>query len=477
MRRIRATLAAITALGLGLSAGNLPVIVAADTADNPSLTISQLKITSSNGQFVALYNLTSQPVDMSKYQLQYFNHYDLGKATSSKLIALTGTLPPHGYYLINDGPIVLCYQMMIDSVSLGLSSTAGTLQLLAFNQASAGGGVTTSLQDYVGWSKTSASGAQTMPSNTNAFLKRQPLDINNNPDIDEPGTGSWQTVQPDPANACNLVTNTGLPVPSSKSSSTLLTGSEPPAIFTTELGDIFTANAGSIIPTSNVGLLAPRITELLPNPIGTGNDAEEEYIELYNPNNVSFDISGYVLQTGLTSSKNYTFPTGSILPPKIFKAYHSDITSLSLSNTASQAKLADPLNNTIAASDTYTNAKDGQAWALADSKWYWTTYATPNAANVIKQPLSKKAAAASAKSKVAKTKTTKIKVAKIKKPATTAASSYSDEEPSVIPVHTRTLALVAGLALLYGAYEYRADLANRFHQLRKYLGSWRANRQ
>lgn len=455
-------------------AGGLPVIVAADTANNPSLTISQLKITSSNGQFVTLYNPGQQPVDMSRYQLQYFNHYDLGKATSSKLIALSGTLPPHGYYMVNDGPLLLCYQMMIDSVSLGLSSTAGSLQLIAFNQSGAGGGVSSVLQDYISWSKTTASGTTTLPANTNSFLLRQPFDINNNPDIDEPGTGSWQVVQPDPGNACNLITNTGTSVAAPANHSTYLNGNEPPANSDWSYDDAPAANA--IIPVSNIGLMAPRITELLPNPLGTGNDAEEEFIELYNPNNVSFDLSDSVLQTGLTTLKSYTFPTGTILPANSFKAYYSETTSLSLSNTSSQAKLSDSLGNIIAATDTYTSAKDGQAWALANTKWQWTTSPTPNTNNNIKQPISKKAAAAQAKAKTAKTKTTKLKTPKIKKPSTTAASSFEDEEPSVIPVHTRTLALIIGLALLYGAYEYRTDLANRVHQLRRYLGSWRKNR-
>src|SRR4051794_6177957 len=84
---------------------------AADTVNAPSLVISQLKITSGNGQLVTLYNPTNGALDMSKYRLEYFNNYDLAKATSSRLIALSGTVPPHGYYMVNDSAMLLCYQL------------------------------------------------------------------------------------------------------------------------------------------------------------------------------------------------------------------------------------------------------------------------------------------------------------------------------------------------------------------------------
>jgi hypothetical protein len=478
MRRTKVLLTAITAaclLGSPLI-GN-KVIVAADTASAPSLVISQLKITSSNGQFITLYNTTNTAVDMSKYQLQYFNSYDLGKATSSKLIALSGLLPPHGYYMVNDSALLLCYQLTINSVSLGLSSTAGMVELLAFSQSTPGGSVTPILQDYVAWSKTAATGAQTLPVNLNAFLLRQPVDSQNRPSISSPGSGSWQIVQPDAANACNLVTATGSAVASGQSQ--LLPATEPPATIVSLVAEeaSVTSSTTAVLPAVDIGLMAPQITELLPNPDGTGNDTTDEFIELYNPNSVSFDLTGFSLQTGLTSYRIYNFPANTLLPAKSFTVFNSEATSLSLSNTGSQAKLLDPFGNTISTSDIYANAKDGQTWALANGKWYWTTTVTSGAANVIKQPVSKKTKAAAAKS----TKKTKagVKGAKTTKAAkpTTLASSYTEEEPPTTPIHAWTLALVAGGALLYGAYEYRADLANRMRQLRSQLGFGRTDRR
>ncbi len=453
--------------------------VAADTVNVPSLTISQLKITSSNGQFITLYNATNTPLDMSKYQIEYFNNYDLTKATSSKLIALSGMVPPHGYFMVNDSALLLCYQLTVDSASLGLSSAAGLVEVLAFNQSNPGSAVAPALQDYVGWSKTATTGAQTLPANTNAFLQRLPVDMHNNPSIIAPGTGSWQTVQPDPANACNLITgSTGLAAQTGLNQ--LLPSSEPPATIVNLSADDNIGSASvntGVLPASDIGLMAPQVTELLPNPVGTGNDTKDEYIELYNPNGVSFDLSGFALQSGTTSLHNYTFPPGTTLPAHGFKAFYSKVTGLSLSNSGGQVKLLDPLGNSISAAEAYGVAKDGQAWALAKGKWYWTTSPTPSAANVIKQPISgKKGGSSSAKAKSKKVAAGKTKSAKTTKLPKTMLASGNSEKPSSTPIHPWTLALIAGLALLYGIYEYRTDLANRVYQFRSYIKTRRADR-
>jgi hypothetical protein len=472
MRRIKRSLQAIiTAIVLGglLVAGH-STPARADTANAPSLTISQLKITSSNGQFITLYNATNTALDMSKYQLEYFNSYDLGKSTSSKLIALSGIVPPHGYFMVNDSALLLCYQLTVDSVSLGLSSTAGLVEVLAFNQSGPGSPVTPVLQDYVGWSKTAAPGAQTLPASTNAFLQRLPVDAGNNPLVGTPGAGSWQSVQPDSNNACNLVGagsgNSGV-VPTGLNQ--LLPSTEPPAtILEADSGGSSAAPATATMPASDIGLMAPSVTEILPNPTGTGNDSTDEFIELYNPNSTSFDLSGFSLQAGTTSLHTYTFPAGTSLPAQSFTAFYSTTTGLSLSNSGGQVKLLDPFGSSISATDMYDAASDGQTWALAKGKWYWTTTATPGKANIIKQPPAKKKV--SAKTAASKNKTAKTSKGKVKAVKTDSGNAASDAA-ATSPIHLWTLALVAGAALLYGAYEYRADLANRIHQLRQHFGA------
>ncbi len=450
---------------MALVAAHLLTSSKVTAADAPSLVISQLKITSSNGQFITLYNATDAELDMSKYQLEYFNNYDLGKATSSKLIPLTGVVPPHGYYMVNDDALRLCYQLTVDSTSLGWSSTAGLVEVFGYNQSGPGGSVVPILQDYVSWSKTAVNGAQALPSDTSTFLRRQPVDAQNNPSVESAGSGSWQSVQPDPANPCNIISTTGVPIAAPTGLGQLLPGSEPAATIISVAAD--SGQTAPSMPAADIGLQAPSVSELLPNPNGTGNDATDEFIELYNPNSKVFDLSGFILQTGMTTTRNYVFPAGSSLPAGGFVAFHASKTGLSLSNSGSQVKLLDPFGNSISASGAYGTAKDGQSWALAKGKWYWTTQPTPAKANVIKQPTDAK-------------KSTKKSSSKTKASAKTAAhfnsSGAPDDETATTPVHPWTLALIGGLALLYGAYEYRVDLANRFRQYRRNLTARRGNR-
>ncbi|MEO7364622.1 MAG: lamin tail domain-containing protein [Candidatus Saccharimonadales bacterium] len=438
----------------------------AETTAVPSLTISQLKITSSNGQFVMLYNSTNTTLDMSNYQLEYFNSFDLSKATSSKLISLTGKLPPHGYYMINDDSLLLCYQLTVSSVSLGFSSTAGFIEVLGLSQSAPGGGVTTNLQDYVGWSKSGAVGAQTLPTDASAFLQRDVTD-KSSPML--PGGGGWQAVKPDPSNPCSIVaassTNT---VEELGGPSQLLPASEPPATIVAEAA----ANTiGPLLPPGDIGLMAPQITELLPNPSGTGNDSTDEFIELYNANDKPFDLTGFRLQTGLSTTHDYAFTAGTQLPAKSFTTFYSVTTKLTLSNSGSQATLLDPFGNSIATSQAYAAAADGQAWAYAKGKWYWSTQPTPGAANIIKAPPVKATKSTTVSSKK---KTTATKPAAVKKQATAKpaySGNFAQAALARVPIHPLALALVASVALLYALYEYRTDLGNYLRRRRQQLSA------
>ncbi len=450
-----------------LAVAHLPTMSQAQAASAPSLVISQAKITSSNGQFITLYNSTDAELDMGKYQLEYFNSYDLSKATSSKLIALSGMIPPHGYFMVNDAALLLCYQLTVNSVSLGFSSTAGMVQVLGLNQHGPGGSVIQTVEDYIAWSKTSATGAQTLPSNSNAFLQRQPVDSLNNPSVVVPGLGLWQSVQPDPSNPCRLVSTINPSAEVETGLNQLLPSGEAPA---TIVG--VAAGAGQAIPMmppGNIGLKAPSITELLPNPNGTGNDDTDEYVELYNSNAKTFDLSGFKLQTGTSTFRNFIFPAGTTMLPQSFVAFRSDKTGLTLSNSGSEVKLLDPFGNSIATSSLYGTAKDGQAWAQAKGKWYWTSEPTPGKANIIKQPATTKKS--SAKKTMSKSKKGVANTA-----TKLSASSQPDDEASMVPIHPLMLAVVGGLALLYGAYEYRTDLANRIYQLRRNFTARRSDR-
>ncbi len=245
------------------------------------------------------------------------------------------------------------------------------------------------------------------------------------------------------------------------------------------------------IPAADQGLFGPQISELLPNPAAPQTDAHDEFIELYNPNDVPFDLSNFVLESGLESVHTYTLPVGTILPPRSFRAFLSVDTKLGLSNAGGQVVLLDPLGGSIAKTDPYSTAKDGQAWIFANDTWQWTILPTPNAANAVHTPVAagsakkpvvpvvtsaKKVAAVKAASTKAKPKPTKTATPKpAKTPATTKLQTAAAVVPDS-PVHPSILAAAGVLALLYGAYEYRTDMANRVYQLREHRNARREAR-
>lgn len=429
---------------------------AAAKADDSSLVISQFKITSRDGQFITLYNTTDSALDMGKYRLEYFNSYDLDKATSSRLIALSGTVPPHGYYMVNDDALLLCYRLTVYSASLRFSSTAGMVQVVAFNQDGPGGSAEPALQDYAAWSKKDAAGALTLPEDTSEFFRRQPANQQGDPRISTPGAGDWQAVHPDGDNPCELTAYGPASTSTPAGHGGLLPSAEPPAT-------IVRPGSGpdkSAFPKMDIGLKAPAITELLPNPDGTGTDETDEFIELYNPNGKPFDLSGFSLQTGTTRKHTYVFPKDFSLPPQSFKVFYSKTTDLSLSNTTGQARLLDPSGGSVSDAAEYEKAKDGITWALAKGKWYWTTKPTPGKPNVIKDPDAKDSPNTAVRGRSGSSTDSSTD-----RPAAAEADARST------PIHTRALVLIASLALLYGAYEYRADLANRIYKFRQHFGA------
>jgi hypothetical protein len=430
----------------------------------PQIIIAQIKITSSNGQFITLYNNTTNAIDLSTIQLQYFNNYDLLKATSGKLISLSGKVPAHGYAVIDDGPIQACYQMTVNSVSLGLSSTAGFVQVAHFF-SNTSPQVVSILDDYVGWSKTAATGAQTLPTSTSAFLQHKALDGSQNySSITMPGSGSWLPVnQPDGSSPCDSST-AGV-----ASGGNTLTTSSAPVPYSAVLGAT-TGSSGTTIPDSDAGLAAPQISEVLPNPAAPQTDANDEFIELYNSNDQAFDLSGFSLQSGTTTLYKYTFPAGTSIAAHQFLAFFSSDTGLSLSNSDGQIKLLDPGGAVLGQTDEYSAAKDGYAWVSADGLWQWTTTATPNAANIISAPPTPLAkTTSSSKAAASSKKSTKSK--------TVAATPSSNNLPSGgLPagnLHPAVLAGIGSIAVVYALYEYRNDLANQLYKFRRYRAARR----
>ncbi len=483
------------------------------------ITEVQTGASAAGDEYVELYNTADTPVDITGWQVRYRNATTTGDTTLLATItpaegSSAVTMESRAYYVLHTASIVLPKGVQGQTYTAKLSSADKVVALFALDSQDC----MLQVQDAIAWG-TALFGegqATTAPQATGDRLVERYrnaegfyLDTNHNdydilvvpatvdlitPSVASGATPGWSTtsirqdeaVPPPEAGGGSQLTGIAmqdctLPTPdgpdTSESGGLEQPTEQPPSTIIQEPGEGAPPTNQPSLPAADIGLASPQVTELLPNPGSPLTDAADEFVELYNSNDVGFDLSGFMLESGQTTKKHYTFPSGTILVPRSFTAFFSATTHLGLSNTAGQVSLLDPFGNKIGGSDPYGTAKDNQSWTLANGAWYWTTTPTPNAANRVTLP------AAKAKAATKKTTTSKIgavKAASTTKSTTTAATASSqfasaNEERS--PLHTGVLALVGGFALLYGAYEYRSDMANKFHQLRLYREARREARQ
>lgn len=491
--------------------GILPGVVHADAIDNhvPSVIITELLTgtkTSGSQEFIELYNTTDQPIDLTGWQLWYLSAQatDQNKPSSNGVImlgdnALSSVIAAHGYYLLSGRSDYLT-TMAQQFYNGTMAATGGNLRLLRPDDSNP---CSLSVQDQVGWGNAlyawgapalAPSSGQSIarPVHTDGMFQNtyhNDADFNVTANSTPGNTNTLPSQQPD-TNTMPVVTVqiTGCSMPPAAGGVLQPGNSDSPPIATPPDASAGNTNTDSPSVGVNTGLVTPQITELLPNPGAPQDDAHDEFIELYNSNEVPFDLSGFMVEVGLTTTHRYVFPSGTILQPLSFTSFYSKDTGLSLSNSGGQVLLLDPSGNVLNRTEAYATAKEGQVWALANGMWYWSIVSTPNAPNsiVAAANASKKtanmAAAATKKSVVSKAattpkaKSTKAKTAPKTKATTPKATATTHDTKSFSPLHPSVLAVVALFALLYGLYEYRQDVANKFYQLRENRAARRAAR-
>ncbi len=211
---------------------------------------------------------------------------------------------------------------------------------------------------------------------------------------------------------------------------------------------------------------AAYLNELLPDPVAPLTNANDEFIEIYNPNPDEIDLTGYVLKAGSDLSKKYvianvTVPAGGLAVLK------SSLTRLALSNSGSSVALYTPAGAQLGATVTYGKAGAGDAWALIDGSWQWTGEPTPGAENVLVAPGTAAAVAKAVKAKAAaKPKTTKAKAAA--KPKASKSTVKPVLAAATTPGGRWLLIILASLTIAYIIYEFRYDLRNYYYKLRGY---------
>jgi hypothetical protein len=193
-----------------------------------------------------------------------------------------------------------------------------------------------------------------------------------------------------------------------------------------------------------------------------------------------------------------------LIQPFGYLTVYSANTNLTLSNTNGAVRLLDGSGLVSGLAVSYDDVEEGNSYAInSDGQWAWTTTPTPLLENVFTVKQEKvatqtpaKTPASSVKStktttKTSTPKTTAVKSATAKTPITTkstatkkASSSQTSgvsqgvtEEPTKDANHPWILAGFGLLAVLYGLYEYRDDVANSVQRFRRNASTRKRNRQ
>lgn len=117
------------------------------------------------------------------------------------------------------------------------------------------------------------------------------------------------------------------------------------------------------------------ISELYPN---TGNDLQDEFVEVRNAGQTLADFKGWILRD--RNRTMFTQRASLVLAPGEAVALPRPVTHLSLANAGDAIELIRP-DQTVAEQIAYDATKRGQAYALVDGAWTWTV-PTPDEANI-----------------------------------------------------------------------------------------------
>ncbi len=127
------------------------------------------------------------------------------------------------------------------------------------------------------------------------------------------------------------------------------------------------------------------INEILPSP--EGQDEKEEWIEIFNQNDFSTDLSFWQITDAIGQTKTYTFPVNTTIKAKGFLVFSRPTTKITLNNSQDGLSLIQP-NENIIDSVNYEKALQGQSYSRMENSWAWSTVLTPGGDNMVSLPTS-----------------------------------------------------------------------------------------
>lgn len=405
-------------------------------------------VNSADDEFVEIYNASDELVSADNLKLQYKTATG---TTWNPKTSLSGDLQPRGRYLISTAGLVESADIFRSS--LGLAASGGHLRLVK-DEAEP------TEYDQIAWGQAASAQTAPMPApDKDQSMKRRLDEDGRFIDTNDDSQDFTLSLNPSPERSEPLKTNNN---------------SEPkdqPAASPSRNYSSTSSETGSAKAKRSGPFASIKITELMIDPDKPLTDAEDEFIELYNPNAEAVDLEDYRLETGMKFSYGFTLPAITLKPGEYLALYSLD-TNLTLSNSEGQAQLLDPSGQVMFSVPAYTKAKPNTSWALVGEQWQWTTEPTPGQPNV--------AAVTGGAAGSNNPSGTNQGVL-----GASSNRSFSDnrnvyEEPPALAQDEMDRSVVAGvgsMALLYAGYEYRYDIGNRFNQLRRYLEARRSGRK
>lgn len=114
-------------------------------------------------------------------------------------------------------------------------------------------------------------------------------------------------------------------------------------------------------------LLPIQISEVLPNPVG--DDAQLEWIELYNPTDGDILLDGWSISDVYGAVTAYSF-THKIISAHSFYVFERSETGITLNNDQEQIVLSSPTGQSVSTA-IMTTIPEGKSFSFIDGTWVW----------------------------------------------------------------------------------------------------------
>jgi hypothetical protein len=502
MTRRNIKLGFIVTISLLLPLFQFKVVRAVGDTTQSKVVINELQVngvgTGTTAQeFIELKNSSTSNADISGWKLQYIS--STGNLATAKYFVTfpdNTVIYPGGFLLVTpDSFLPLATPKVtyaITSSFSGLAASGGTVALVNDINVTS---------DLVGWGTKTTTICETLlaaaPAD-GASIQRKVVDgITQDTDNNQLDFEAQAVPTPQTDNAAPAPPPAETPPPTD----TTLPVDTPPPVDTTPPADTITPPTDTSTPpptdttttdtpptgetTGSPSYSPILLNEFFIDPVSPLTDANDEWVELYNPNNTEQNLAGYTVYAGTTYAYHHTFTANDTIASHGYIVITSGTTSIALSNGGGSVKIVGPTGE-VYDETSYDSAPENMAWAKnQEGLWQWTTTPTESGVNVITSPpaaillvsnasatakktATKKVAASSTKTATTKASTAKTATKTTKVLAATDSRADAQLVAAPTPLPLWLLAVLGVLAVLYSGYEYRFDIANKLYQLRNH---------